>query len=226
MSSETTEAYGQQGDDTHLDPNIAMRFMVQQMLGSMQTVALVKVIKVNSPGGVAPVGSVDVQPLVHQMTGARESVPHGVIHGIPYFRLQGGRNAVVLDPQAGDIGMCGFCSRDSSSAIANKGFANPNTYRRYDWSDGLYFGGFLNAVPEQYVQFAEEGIRLVSPQKISLQAPEIELQGAVNASSSVTAQGDISSQADVKAGSVSLKSHVHAGVLAGQASTGLPVTGA
>ena len=209
MSSETSEAYGQQGDDTHLDPNIALRFMVQQMLNGIQTVALVKVVKVSSPAGVAPVGTLDVQPLVHQMTGARESVPHGVIHGIPYFRLQGGSNAVILDPQVGDIGMCGFCSRDSSSAIANKGFANPNTYRRFDWSDGLYFGGLLNGTPQQYVQFAEDGIRLVSPHKVTLQAPDIELHGAVTASSTVAVQGEISSQADVKVGTVRLKTHVH-----------------
>lgn len=209
MSSDNSEAYGQQGDDTHLDPSIAMRFMIQQMLNGMQTVALVKIEKVNSPGGIEPVGTVDVRPLVHQMTGNRQSVMHGVIYDIPYFRLQGGVNAVVLDPQAGDIGICVFCSQDSSSAIAVKDFANPNSYRRFDWADGLYLGGFLNAVPEQYVQFAEDGIHLVSPQKIVLRAPSIDLQGDVTASSSITAEGDISSASDVKTGTISLKTHVH-----------------
>lgn len=209
MSSDNREAYGQQGDDTHLDPSIAMRFMIQQMLNSVQTVALVKVVRVSSPGGLAPVGQVDVKPLVNQMTGNRQSVPHEEIFAIPYFRLQGGKNAVIIDPEEGDIGICVFCSRDSSSVVATGNFANPNSNRRFDWADGLYVGGFLNAAPIQYVQFAQDGIALVSPQKVTLQAPAIELQGAVTATSTFRAQDEISSEADIKAASVSLKNHVH-----------------
>ena len=209
MISDNREAYGQQGDDTHLDPSIAMRFMIQQMLNGMQTVALVKVIRVSSPGGIAPVGKVDVKPLVNQMTGNRQSVPHEEIFAVPYFRLQGGKNTVILDPEEGDIGICVFCSRDSASVIATANFANPNTNRRFDWADGLYVGGFLNAAPVQYVQFAQDGIALVSPQKVTLQAPSIELHGAVRANSTLVAQGEVSSAVDVKAASVSLKNHVH-----------------
>ena len=88
----------------------ALAFAVDSIVSRIQTVTLVKVVAVHS-GGVAPVGLLDVQPLVAQLDGAGSPVAHGTIHNVPYFRLQGGSNAVIIDPEPGDIGMCGFCSR-------------------------------------------------------------------------------------------------------------------
>lgn len=222
MTTQSNEAYGQHSYDTNLDPNIAMRFMVQQLLNCMQTVALVKVVGVSQHGDLSPVGTVNVQPLVNQMTGDRKAVPHGVIYGIPYFRLQGGSNALILDPQVGDIGMCGFCSRDSASAVANKGFANPNSHRKFDWADGLYFGGFLNGTPQQYVRFSADGLEVVSPSKVTIQAPNVELKGQITLTGEVSASASIQAKKDVKAGLISLKEHTHAGVQSGQSNTGVP----
>ncbi|RYY79987.1 MAG: phage baseplate protein [Moraxellaceae bacterium] len=150
------------------------------------------------------------------MTGDRRAVPHGVIHKIPYFRLQGGRNAIILDPQIGDIGMCGFCSRDSSAVIANKDFGNPGSFRKFDWADGLYFGGFLNGTPSQYIRFSESGIDLVSPTKITLDAPEVEVTGKL------TVTGVIKSLTDVLAKAISLLGHKHGSVQSGDKMTGDP----
>ena len=123
-------------------------YIVESILSRLQTVTLVKVVAVKG-GGLSPVGMVDVQPLVSQIDGSGGVIPHGVIFNVPYMRLQGGSNAVIIDPQAGDIGMCGFCSRDISSVKANKSASAPQSKRRFDYSDGLYFGGFLNGTPSQ-----------------------------------------------------------------------------
>lgn len=117
-------------------------YIVESIMSRLQTVTLVKVVAVKG-GGLSPVGMVDVQPLVSQIDGSGGVIPHGVIFNVPYMRLQGGGNAVVIDPQVGDIGMCGFCSRDISSVKANKAASPPQSKRRFDYSDGLYFGGFL-----------------------------------------------------------------------------------
>lgn len=194
---------GQQDHYTNLDPSIALSFFVQQLLNDMQTVALVEVVNVTNSGGLSEVGFVDVRPLVNQVTGRRDAVPHGVIHGIPYFRLQGGTDAIIIDPKMGDIGMCGFCSRDSSGVVATKKAANPNSSRKYNWADGLYFGGFLNGTPSQYIRFSAEGIELVSPTKIKLDAPEVEVTGKL------TVTGLIKSLTDVLAKTISLFSHRH-----------------
>ncbi len=172
MQSQPSNA-GQAGLVTTFDEITRLQFVVGQMIADMQTVALVEVVGVSNNGGLSPVGTVDVRPLVHQMGGNRTAVPHGIIYKIPYMRLQGGANAIILDPQIGDIGMCGFCSRDSSTVVATRKAALPASLRKYNWSDGLYIGGFLNGTPTQYIRFADNGLFVFSPSKIKLDAPSV-----------------------------------------------------
>lgn len=169
--------FGQFDPSTDSSDFTATAFLIQQALLKMQTITLVKVLAVHG-GGVGPVGSVDVQPLVNQMTGDRTAVAHGTIFGIPYFRVQGGDNAIVCDPHVGDVGLCAFASRDISAVKATRAVANPGSFRAFDWADGLYFGGFLNLTPTQYLSFDGTGIKLVSPVKVTVQAPVIEIDGS------------------------------------------------
>lgn len=210
MQSQPSNA-GQAGLATTFDEVTRLQFVVGQMIAEMQTVALVEVVGVSNDGGVSPVGTVDVRPLVHQMAGNRTAVPHGVIYKIPYMRLQGGANAIILDPQVGDIGMCGFCSRDSSTVVATRKAALPASLRKYNWSDGLYIGGFLNAVPTQYIRFSADGIEITSPTKVKIIAPTTEIDGDVDVSGDVTANG------------ISLTMHTHGGVQSGSSTTGQPL---
>jgi hypothetical protein len=163
-----------------------LQFMIQQwVMNNINTIKLVEVKACSNNSDVSRVGTVDVQPLVNQMTGSRNPVAHGKLSKLPYFRLQGGANAVILDPVDGDIGVACFCDRDIS-ALKNAllagmtGPQNPGSFGAFDWADGLYLGGFLNAVPTQYVRFFSGGIAVVSPGTVTVQAPTV----TVNASSS------------------------------------------
>lgn len=162
----------------------ALMFLISQALARLSTSTLVRVVAVTNAGGVAPVGFVDVQPLVNQLDGAGNAVPHAVLHNLPYFRLQGGTDAIILDPKVGDIGIAVFASRDISAVKASKAQANPGSWRTHDMADGLYFGGLLNGAPVQYVQFTEGGINVVSPSKVEVIAPTV----AVTASGAATVQ--------------------------------------
>jgi hypothetical protein len=160
----------------------AQSFLVWSILARVRTMQLVKVMGVTNNGGISPVGFVDILPLVNQTDGAGNAEPHGTIYHCPYFRLQGGANAVIIDPQVGDIGWAGFADRDISSVIANKGPANPGSKRMFDMADACYFGGMLNGTPSQYIAFSSSGVAVVSPTQISLTAPKI----VANASTSFT----------------------------------------
>ncbi|MEI7296590.1 Gp138 family membrane-puncturing spike protein [Paraburkholderia tropica] len=154
----------------------AQTFMVWSILAKVRTMTLVKIVNVTNSGGISPVGFVDIQPLVNQWDGAGNAEPHGVIYSCPYFRLQGGTNAIIIDPVIGDIGWAGFADRDISSVIANKAQSNPGSRRMFDMADAVYFGGMLNGTPTQYVAFSSSGISIVSPTQISMAAPSIVLQ--------------------------------------------------
>lgn len=212
-----TEIRGQQNVSTTADEFNSLTFVVRQLLQKMQTVTLVRVVAVSNAGGVSPVGTVDVQPLVNQMSGNRTPTPHGTIYGVPYFRLQGGADAIILDPKVGDIGMCAFASRDISAVKRAKDVANPGSFRQYDWADALYFGGLLNGTPAQYVRFTEGGVIVVSPTAVTIQAPAITLDGDVHITGATTADGDVTAEG------TSLHTHVHGGVASGGSDTGPPV---
>lgn len=180
-----TGVAGQQTPGTLGTPFNVLAFVFQSLLQKVQTASLVKIISCTNDGGVTPVGTVVVQPLVFQLTGrSLQAVPHGQIYNVPYFRLQGGQNAIILDPQQDDIGLAVFCSRDIANvkadpegAVANGG-APPGSLGMFDWADGLYLGGFLNGEPTQYVEFSATGVNVVSPTKITLQAPTVEIDAS------------------------------------------------
>lgn len=167
--------------------NIA--FMVQQALGKMQTATLVRIEACTNSGGLSPVGLVDVTPMVNQLDGMGNPTPHVTIYNVPYFRLQGGANGVIIDPQKGDIGICVFASRDISTVKNTKKQGNPGSHRQYNFADGMYLGGVLNGAPTQYVQFSTAGIKIHSPTTIILEAPDIQLNAAtveINGTTSTT----------------------------------------
>lgn len=186
-------------------------FVVKQILNRCATATLVRVVAVTNTGGVAAVGYVDVQPLVNQVDGAGNATPHGIVHHLPYVRLQGGANAVILDPVVGDEGVAVFCDHDISVVKATGQQANPGSRRRFDMADGVYFGGCLNASPTQYVAFEAGGIALVSPTAVLIQAPVIGLSGTVAITGAFSNNG-------VNIGST----HEHAGVQTGSGNTGVP----
>ncbi len=189
-------------------------FLISQMLSKVETCALVQVVTVTTTGGINPAGTVDVLPLVNQIDGDGNAMPHGTVHALPFFRLQAGANAIIIDPVVGDIGMAGFASRDISSVKANKAQANPGSRRRHDFADGLYFGGFLNGQATQYLAFLASGISIVSPTAVTLHAPMVSI-----ASPTVAITGNVFTHNGVNVGST----HRHGGVQAGTANTSFPL---
>jgi phage baseplate assembly protein gpV len=148
----------------------AHSFLISQLVNKLATIAVVMVKFVNRHGELGPVGLLDVQPMVAQIDGAGNPMPHEVINNLPYFRLQGGSNAIIIDPVVGDIGLALFCSRDISIVKRTKAMANPGSARKYDWADGCYLGGFLNGVPSQYIQFIGNNINVTSPGTVTVTA--------------------------------------------------------
>lgn len=204
----------------------SISFLVNQILNGKNVAGLVQIKAVTNTGGLSPVGFVDVQPMVNQLDGNGNAIPHGTIHNLIYFRLQGGANAVIIDPQVGDIGFAVFADRDISAVKATKAIGNPGSSRRADMADGAYFGGFLNGTPTQYIQFSAGGISVTSPTKITLTAPVVEIDASTNVAINtpvVAASATITAATDVVGGGKSLKTHVHSGVSTGGSNTGGPV---
>lgn len=150
-------------------------FMIEQSISKIQTATIVKIISCSNDGDVSPVGTVDVQILVNQISGQGVGEPHVTMYSLPYLRIQGGNNAIIIDPQVGDIGIAVFASRDITKVKSTKAQANPGSFRTYDFSDGMYLGGLLNGSPTQYLEFNESGLSIVSPSAVIGQSPSIQM---------------------------------------------------
>lgn len=211
MQGETRGAFG--SADITADHRI-MRFLVMQSLMKARHSLPVRVEAVTNDGGVSPVGYVDIRPLIQQIDGDANAVDHGVVHNVPYMRIQGGANAVILDPQVGDIGIAVFCDRDISTLKATKKAALPGSRRANHMADAVYLHTIIAGAPTQYVRFSAAGISLVSPVAVQIQAPNIGLHG------NVTASGGTLTHNGVNVGST----HAHGGVQPGSGTSGAPVS--
>lgn len=184
-----------------------IEFIVRRVLGRSATIALVRVESVRA-GDVGPVGYCDVVPMVHQVAGDGNAWPHSPIRNVPYLRLQGGANAVILDPRPGDIGLACFCSEDISRVKQTKAPALPGSRRRFSMGDALYLGGVLNGTPTNYIRLADDGITMaVSGLSLHVTSTGFAFQGGA-----ITHNG-------VPIGAT----HEHSGITTGAATSGPPV---
>ena len=107
----------------------------------------------------------------------------------------------------------------------------------------VYLMTILGAAPTQYIQFNSSGITILSPTKVTINAPNVEvdastactinspsivLNGAVSQGSgsyagNATFGGSMTVTGDVTAEGTSVHTHKHGGVQTGGGQTGVPV---
>lgn len=157
--------------EEQFDPDRAQERTILTLLQRIHTLTVVKV------EAVAPVsdrvGFVTCIPLILDVDTGGIVIGQSPIYNVPYFRLQGGASAVLLDPAPGDIGLAAFAERDITDVKATLTSGAPATARTYSSADALYLGGFLNGAPTQYVQFLANGagIKIHTPGDLTLEAP-------------------------------------------------------
>ena len=214
-----------------------INYLLQAALSGLRVAMPVKVVKVTNNGGLSPIGQVDVQPLVSAVDGSGKAWPHGIIYNVPYMRIQGGSNGIILDPVVGDIGIASVCDRDISTVKNAKKVSAPGSNRKNDMSDMVYLMTIIGEQPTQYVQFNASGITITSPTKVTINAPNVEIDSSsactINAPS-IVLNGAVSQGSgsyggtavfanDVTAQGTSVHTHKHGGVQTGGGQTGTPV---
>ena len=221
-------AYGQGTPDDFSEELSVVAFICRQLIERLDVMKLVKVSAVHPGDGSPPAaGTVDVIPLVNQIDGNRNPVPHGTVYGVPYWRFQFGKWAIIADPGVGDVGYVVCADRDSSLAAKNSGQqVNPGSLRRYDVADGVYVGGCLNAVPAATFWLKTDGTLEVTDSKgnvLETSSNGFAMTGNLAVTGDITATGDVI--ANSGASQVSLQNHLHSGVTTGAGDSGPPVPG-
>lgn len=231
-------------------PESALAFAIRRALAQVRTTTLAQVKAVTNSGSVSPIGTLTIQILVQQTDAAGNVVAAGTVFNVPYMRIAGGANAVIMDPQVGDIGIVGFGDRDLSKVIAAKNVAAPGSSRRHHWSDALWVATLpLGVTPTQYLQFNSDGITLVTPQQfkatadnaasnpptltmgssgivLSFGGHSITINGSgIAISGPQTNDSTITATGEIEGNGVKLSTHLTSGVTAGSSDSGPPVPG-
>lgn len=192
--------------------------LIRSILMGVRTAIPVEVMAVYPGTGTPPgIGTVDLKPLVQTVDGNGVLWPIEIVYGAQFLRAQSGGSAFILDPDVGDIGLAVVNDRDISSVIASGGqLSGPASARRHNISDLTYVMSLISkATITQYVLINSSGIKLLSPNPITLQGSQINLVGPVNQTNgNVTMQTQLTvptvdATTDVNVPNGSVNNHVH-----------------
>ena len=168
---------------------LSFQNVVKSLIGNAHTSMLVQVLSVDSSNL-----SCSIKPLTMLIDAQNNAYERGVINNVPFFRLQGGINGIICDPQVGDIGLAVFCERDISMVKRNKVQSPPSSKRQYDLNDAVYIGGFLNNTPQQYIQFTDTGINIKTIGDVNINGMVIKKDGTIVMKNGVVVDTHIHSQ--------------------------------
>lgn len=180
-------------------------FNFNKLLSSKNFVKVVVVSSVSDDGK-----TVAVMPLVKKVDATNNPVDNSIVYGIPVAVHQGGKNAVINPPAAGDIGLVLVNDNDMSQVKSTKVASLATTKRTHSLSDGVYLMSILGADPTQYVKFNDSGIDIKSTGGVTItSASDVNINGLKISSSGTLTLVD---------GSV-VDKHTHGGVESGSSST-------
>lgn len=178
-------------------------YIINNLIANIHTMMPVKILSVTVPADeLAPIGRCEVLPLVQQIDGSNNVYPMGKIINVPYLRVQGGSNAIVIDPQVGDVGLCGFCERDISIVKRTGELSAPDTRRKYDINSAVYMFTMMSGTPTQYIHFKSSGIDIKTTGDLNINGLIIKADGTL-----ITKDGD------------TVDKHSHGGVQSGGSNT-------
>ena len=212
-STPGSAGYSQQGPNDHSSEFNRVAFLTKQFIAKIESMMPVQVVTVHPGSGSPPAGgTVDVQLLVSQIDGSGNVVQNGIVYGVPFFRLQGGPWAIIIDPAANDFGFIVTADRDITAVKANPGIQAPGSPRKYSYSDGIFvpcpFGG---APPVGTFVFNADGTWVLTDKFENV------LQGSSSGIAVTTSAGG-----DFTVNGISVTKHTHA-VTAAPGETGPPV---
>jgi hypothetical protein len=161
--SDTDQVYAQNRTTSPTHPYNAQKFAMEVAQNGVMTCTIVKVLKVTTNNAVAAIGRVNVQPLVQMVDGIQRTTDHETVFNLPYIRMVGGKCAVIIDPQEGDIGIVVSCDRDISGVKNSKKVSPPGSGRKYNIADGIFIGCAIADKPTSYVRFDSDRNIELSP---------------------------------------------------------------
>lgn len=177
----------------------AVNFQIKQELRKISTVFLARIDSCTS-SGVGGSGYVSATPLVTQIDGEGNSVPATEIPRMPYYRIQAGIGALILNPVPGDIGVFVSCKSDISTIEAGTNTPQrPGSFREFDQSDSILVAVIHTQPPEVYIHIEQDKTILIhAPQGLKIETDsDVELTAGGNLKANVSGNVEVTAGGNV-----------------------------
>lgn len=141
----------------------ALKYLVRhQILDSVNTILVVKVIAVNGD-------RIDVRTVLKDLADNGQLIDTYEIPDVPYIRWQYGLNAIKASPKVGDVGLLLISQQDISGLNKLLGGVC-QTVGYYNVGNGIYIGGLpeMNDPATQSIEFSDNDITITGTGTVNL----------------------------------------------------------
>ena len=187
-----------------------------------------------------------VKPLIALVDTNGVQHPRDPIANVPVFLFGGGGFFQSFNLPAGSLGWIKATDRDISLFLQAFAESAPNTRAFHDFNNAMFFPDVMtgytidaedseamviqNLTGTVKVSLNDTRVKVTSgastltieSAQTTLDSAQVTIEGNLQVNGTVGATGDVSSDADVLAGSISLSNHTHSGVQPGSGDTGGP----
>ncbi len=168
--------------------------------------------------------TVSVQPAIERVStidGTRTRMT--LLQDVPVVFPGGGGYMLTFPVAQGDECLVVFASRAIDSWWQSGGVQPPVSTRFHSLSDGFALVGLRSLARSLSPPPSGNSVQLRSDDGSALVSIKAGGEVAIKAPGKLKVEGDIEATGDIKAGTISLKTHVHSGVQSGASNTGTPV---
>ena len=154
--------------------------------------------------------TVDVEPLIQQLTNENQPIDTSIVYGLLVQRIQHGTCAIIIKPKIGDIGTAKICHKDISGFKKAGGKKAPPLHTQPNsYSNAIFeIGSTFAETPVTYITI-EDNVITVKSNSLVLDCATVTVNHDLVINGNVTNHGkNISS------------THTHSGVQTGGGNTG------
>ena len=190
----------------------ALEFFILKKMMGLHTITLAEVLEVN-----ATKTRMTVQSLVNNLNNKDQSVPAPKIYDVPCGSMRGGNAGLITEFKKDDNVLIGFCERQIDGVKRTQARQTPSLFRTHSLEDAIIIAHWANTPPSIYVKITDDEIEIQAVDKpitivttgntmikatnatveattlATIKAPIIKLDGAVQATSTMTVTTSVTS---------------------------------
>lgn len=165
--------------------------------------------------------TVDVEPLIQQLTNENQPIDTAIVYGLLVQHIQHGTCAIIIKPKIGDVGTAKICHKDISGFKKAGGKKAPPLHTQSNsYSNAIFeIGSTFAETPVTYITVENDKVTIHSKDAV-FECDTVTIKKDLIVKGESNLQGDVKTDADITNQGKSInRYHAHGGVQTGGGST-------